>query len=638
LERSLDLVAIGRAGVDLYGRQVGGRLEDMASFAKYVGGSPTNTAIGIARLGLRSALITKVGADHMGRFIVEQLEREGVETSAISTDPDRLTGLVILGIRDRDRFPLLFYRENCADMALKPGDVDEALLGKAAALLINGTHLSTPDVFATSMKAVELARSHGAKVVLDIDYRPVLWGLTEKDMGENRFVASADVTSRLEAVLPSCDLIVGTEEEFHILGGQTDTVDALANVRGRTGALLICKLGANGCIAIDGPVPADLTGGLLVSGFPVEVFNVLGAGDAFMAGFLSGWLRDEPIERCCILGNACGAIVVSRHGCAPAMPTSGELAEFLARENLPFRLREDEALEHIHWSTTRSRQIDELTVLAVDHRNQFEELAEAAACSPDRIADFKQLAFRALNEVAHGDDRFGIIIDDRFGFDVLAAAADTSYWVGRPIETPKSRPVEFEGGDDVGLELLTWPAKQVVKCLVFYSVNDPPQIRDRQERQLQRLFTACRETGHELLLEILPPADSEGDEGSTEAAIGRLYEIGIKPDWWKLAPSANRAQWGAIVQTIERSDPYCRGIVLLGLSAPIDDLKASFETAASFEAVKGFAVGRTIFHDVAREWLGGDISDKEAVARMAAHLSELVTAWRSARQRREEVA
>jgi 5-dehydro-2-deoxygluconokinase len=177
-----------------------------------------------------------------------------------------------------------------------------------------------------------------------------------------------------------------------------------------------------------------------------------------------------------------------------------------------------------------------------------------------------------------------------------------------------------------------------VKCLVFYSVNDPPQIRDRQERQLQRLFTACRETGHELLLEILPPADSEGDEGSTEAAIGRLYEIGIKPDWWKLAPSANRAQWGAIVQTIERSDPYCRGIVLLGLSAPIDDLKASFETAASFEAVKGFAVGRTIFHDVAREWLGGDISDKEAVARMAAHLSELVTAWRSARQRREEVA
>src|SRR6059058_17818 len=123
--KSLDLLAIGRASVDLYGQQVGGRLEDMGSFAKYVGGSPTNTAIGGARLGLKTALLTRVGADHMGRFIREQLAREGVDVSSVITDPARLTALVVLGIRDPESFPLIFYREDCADMALTAADVDE---------------------------------------------------------------------------------------------------------------------------------------------------------------------------------------------------------------------------------------------------------------------------------------------------------------------------------------------------------------------------------------------------------------------------------------------------------------------------------------------------------------------------------
>jgi 5-dehydro-2-deoxygluconokinase len=122
--KTLDLIAVGRSSVDLYGQQTGGRLEDMASFAKYLGGSPTNTVAGGARLGLRTGLLTRVGADHMGRFIREQLEREGVDVAGVLSDPDRLTALVILGIRDRVNFPLIFYRENCADMALEPADVD----------------------------------------------------------------------------------------------------------------------------------------------------------------------------------------------------------------------------------------------------------------------------------------------------------------------------------------------------------------------------------------------------------------------------------------------------------------------------------------------------------------------------------
>ncbi|HET8747279.1 MAG TPA: PfkB family carbohydrate kinase, partial [Ramlibacter sp.] len=108
--RQLDLITIGRSCIDLYGEQTGGRLEDMMSFAKYVGGSPTNTAIGAARLGLRSGLVSRVGADHFGRFIREQLLREGVATEGLVTDRARLTALFFLGIRDPDTFPLIFYR------------------------------------------------------------------------------------------------------------------------------------------------------------------------------------------------------------------------------------------------------------------------------------------------------------------------------------------------------------------------------------------------------------------------------------------------------------------------------------------------------------------------------------------------
>ena len=227
----LDLITIGRSSVDLYGAQVGGRLEDMASFQKYIGGSPTNIAAGTARLGLRSALISRVGDEHMGRFIREQLVREGVDVRGLATDPARLTALVILGIRDQHQFPLIFYRENCADMALCEDDIDPAFIAEARCVTATGTHLSHRNTEAAVLKALRLARENGAKTALDIDYRPNLWGLAGHGDGESRFISSAAVTAKLQSSLHLFDLIVGTEEEFHIAGGSTDTIAALRAVR-----------------------------------------------------------------------------------------------------------------------------------------------------------------------------------------------------------------------------------------------------------------------------------------------------------------------------------------------------------------------------------------------------------------------
>ncbi|MEM6729337.1 MAG: PfkB family carbohydrate kinase, partial [Pseudomonadota bacterium] len=198
--KDLDVVTIGRAGVDLYGDQTGSRLEDMGSFSKYIGGSPTNTAIGAARLGMGCALISRVGDDAMGRFIQEELAREGVDTSHVRTDAARMTALVILGIRDKASFPLIFYRENCADMAISEEDVTENLIARTRAVVTSGTHFSTPTTKAASLRALELAEKHGAERWIDLDYRPVLWGLGGKGDGETRFIADDGVTEHLQGI------------------------------------------------------------------------------------------------------------------------------------------------------------------------------------------------------------------------------------------------------------------------------------------------------------------------------------------------------------------------------------------------------------------------------------------------------
>jgi len=627
----LDLVAIGRASVDLYGQQFGGRLEDMASFAKYVGGSPTNTAIGASRLGLKAAMITRVGSDHMGRFIREILAREGVDTSAVKEDPERLTALAMLGIRDKEHLPLIFFRENCADIALSEADIPESLIASAQVVILSGTHLSVADPRAASLKAARLAKAAGGRVVFDIDYRPVLWGLAGRDCGEDRYVADEAVSAILQEVLPLCDLVVGTQEEMRILGGEAETLRALAKVRERTGALLIVKHGQDGATAWPGAVREGA--GIVHSGFPVDAFNSVGAGDAFLAGFLRGWLRDLGLPTSLELGNAAGAIVASRHGCAPAMPTWPEVQAFLSRRGGPVRLREDIELEHIHWATTRGPPIEELMVLAVDHRSQFEVIARDCGAPATRISAFKDLALEAVARAARRDSNFGILLDGTYGADALARAAELPLWVGRCIEKPGSRPLVFEGPSDAGMDLTTWPSRQVVKCLLRAHPEDPPELRNRQERQLLRLFDACRRTGHELMLELIPPSSPATDATLIGRLMDQIYALDVRPDWWKLPPSEDPRVWRSIETAIAKGDSLCRGVLVLGMGASADDLGLIFRACARSPVVKGFALGRTVFDDVARSWFKGVIDDDGAIGELTGRLDGLAAAWRQAKER-----
>ncbi|MDG2260693.1 MAG: 5-dehydro-2-deoxygluconokinase [Paracoccaceae bacterium] len=629
MTKPLDLITIGRSSVDLYGAQIGGRLEDMGSFDKYIGGSPTNIACGTARLGLKSAVITGVGDEHMGRFIVEQLQREGVNTHGVKTDPDRLTALVLLGIRDQDQFPLIFYREHCADMGLTVDDIDADFIRLARAVVATGTHLSHPQVEAATIKALEIARDAGMQTALDIDYRPNLWGVAGHGDGESRFVESDAVTAKLQSTLHLFDLIVGTEEEFHIAGGSTDTIVALRAVRAVSGATLVCKRGAAGATAFEADIPDSLDDGQSGPGFPIEVFNVLGAGDGFMSGLLKGWLDGDNWPTALKYANACGAFAVSRHGCTPAYPSWEELQFFFDRGIMRPDLRNDAELEQVHWATNRHGDWSSVKTFAFDHRLQLEEMD---GYTLEKGGRFKELCLDAALSVQNGQPGYGILCDNRIGRGALHRATGTGLWIGRPTELPGSRPIEFESdlGEDFG-RLREWARENVVKLLVFVHPDDDVETMEAHIRRVRRLFTAARRNGLEFLLEIIPSKVGTVDDDTSATLIQHFYDAGVYPDWWKLEPFKTEAAWQNAVDAIERNDPRTRGIVVLGLDAPEAELAASFALAAKQPLVKGFAVGRTIFGDAARAWLKGDMADDAAVAQMAERYTRLCEIWDEAR-------
>ncbi|MEE4882902.1 5-dehydro-2-deoxygluconokinase [Pseudomonas alliivorans] len=635
--RQLDLICLGRLGVDLYAQQVGARLEDVSSFAKYLGGSSANIAFGTARLGLKSAMLSRVGDDHMGRFLVESLAREGCDVSAIKRDPERLTAMVLLGLKDRETFPLVFYRENCADMALRAEDIDEAQIASSKALLITGTHFSTDQVFKASIKALDYAEKHQVHRVLDIDYRPVLWGLAGKADGETRFVADQNVTQHVQRILPRFDLIVGTEEEFLIAGGATDLLSALRTVREHTAATLVVKLGPQGCTVIHGAIPARLEDGAIYPGVRVEVLNVLGAGDAFMSGFLSGWLKDASDERCCQLANACGGLVVSRHACAPAMPTPAEL-DYLFNSSAPItRPDQDVGLQRLHQVSIPRKQWKQLFIFAFDHRGQLVELAQQAGRDLSSIGKIKQLFVQAVDRVESDlrnrgiEADVGLLADQRFGQDALNAATGRGWWVARPVEIQGSRPLAFEHGRSIGSNLINWPQEQIIKCLVQYHPDDEPMLRLEQEAQIKALYDASKVSGHELLLEIIPPKDHPSTYPDVMLrAFKRLYNLGIYPAWWKIEAQTAEV-WQQLDALIEERDPYCRGVVLLGLNAPVENLAAGFAAARDSRTCQGFAVGRTIFREPSRAWMAGEIDDATLVARVQSTFNWLIESWRESR-------
>jgi len=325
-----DLVTMGRSSTDLYANDIGVPFVEIESFAAYVGGSPTNIAVGSHRLGMKSVLLTAVGEDPIGDFILHFLEVEGVETRFIPRKPSTRSSAVVLGIEAPDRVPLVFYRSNAADIQLTVDDVLATPISECRAFEFAGTNLSQDPSRSATFFAAEQASAAGVKVFCDFDFRADQW-FDPRAFGLN-----------IRALLPLVDIAFGTEEEIlaamlrdpdklRIIDSQisapeiTGNLDAAINtLLSRGPEALVVKRGAKGCTVF--LKEDDL---IDVPGFPVEVLNVLGAGDAFASGFIYGILKGWDWYKSARMGNACGAMIVTRHGCANHMAYEDEALKFI---------------------------------------------------------------------------------------------------------------------------------------------------------------------------------------------------------------------------------------------------------------------------------------------------------------------
>ncbi|MCY3936172.1 MAG: 5-dehydro-2-deoxygluconokinase [Chloroflexi bacterium] len=328
--KTYDLLTMGRSSIDLYSNDIGAPFAEITSFGAFVGGSPTNISVGAQRLGLKTALLTAVGEDPVGDFILEFLRKEGVETRYIPKKANARSSAVLLGIEPPDRFPLVFYRENCADIQLTIDDALAAPLEDCSAFEFAGTNLSRDPSRMATIFAAERARAAGARVLLDLDFRPDQW----EDVRTFGQV--------VRAALPLVDVVIGTEDEINAAVMHSSQQVALthsqisdARVAGdsRSATLSLLALGPTAVIEKIGPEGArvHLADGEIIEapGFPVEVINILGAGDAFGAGFIYGYVKGWDWLRSARLGNACGAILVTQQGCANFMPTMTEVEQFV---------------------------------------------------------------------------------------------------------------------------------------------------------------------------------------------------------------------------------------------------------------------------------------------------------------------
>jgi len=308
----LDVLAVGRSGVDIYPLQVGMGLEDVETFGKYLGGSAANVSVAAARLGHSAALITGVGDDPFGRFVRRALRQLGVDDRYVVVDPDHLTPVTFCEIFPPDDFPLWFYRRPTApDLQVRPEDLDLAAVRDARLFWATVTGLSEEPSRSAHHAAWE-ARGRRRHTVLDLDYRPMFWASREE--------ASAQV----RAALPHVTVAVGNREECEVAVGETDPDRAADALLDAGIELAVVKQGPRGVL---GKTRDER---VVVPPTPVEVVNGLGAGDAFGGSLCHGLLAGLPLEQVLRNANAAGAIVASRLECSTAMPTPAEIEALLA--------------------------------------------------------------------------------------------------------------------------------------------------------------------------------------------------------------------------------------------------------------------------------------------------------------------
>ncbi|OIQ31129.1 MAG: 5-dehydro-2-deoxygluconokinase [Alphaproteobacteria bacterium MedPE-SWcel] len=315
--RKGNFAVFGRAGMDMYAAPPGTKAEHAESFRADLGGSSANICAGLCKLGMKSALITSVSDDNVGRFCTNRLRHYGVDTRYIKVLSGEYRVSLAVYESTMDDFQLCIYRNNAVDFQVTEEDVDRVDYSSFGALITAGTVFAAEPSRSSTFRAFENARKAGIPVIFDIDYRPYSWPSAE---------VAAEVLTRAGE---ESDLIVGNDEEFGFMAGGLEKGLDKARELAASGKLVIYKMGQEGALTL--AEGAEIRTGI----YPVTAVKPNGAGDSFMAGLLAAIAEERPLKEAVLRGSACASIVVSQPGCAPAMPTTPELDAFLAARSGP---------------------------------------------------------------------------------------------------------------------------------------------------------------------------------------------------------------------------------------------------------------------------------------------------------------
>ncbi|MDR1734529.1 MAG: 5-dehydro-2-deoxygluconokinase [Oscillospiraceae bacterium] len=316
--RPYDLVLLGRVAIDFNPVDYFQTLAESTTFKKYVGGSPANIAYGLARLGKKCGFFARVSDDRFGEYVVGAFEKEGIDTSRIrKCEHGEKIGLTFTEILSRDESSILMYRNDIADLALESGDIDEAYIAQAKALLISGTSLAASPSREAALKAVTLAVKTNTPIIFDVDFRPYNW-------------KSTDETALYYAtVAEKADIIMGSREEFDLTGSLIGTPPDDAGTakywQGKNAKIVVIKHGKKGSTAYT----AD-GNSYSIKPFPIEALKSFGGGDGYGSSFIYGLLEGWDIMDCLELGSASAALLVGAHGCSSFMPTLEQIQSYIA--------------------------------------------------------------------------------------------------------------------------------------------------------------------------------------------------------------------------------------------------------------------------------------------------------------------
>ena len=322
-DRDFDIILVGRVCIDFNPLDYFKPLSASRDFRKYLGGSPANIAVGLARLGKKVGFIGRVSDDEFGRYVTEFFEKEGIDTSNIfKAEKEHKLGLTFTEILSPDESSILMYREGAADLTLDPSEICEDYIKRAKILLVSGTALSASPSREACYKAIQLAKKNGVKVIFDIDYREYTWKSRDEIAVSCSYAAEHS------------DIVMGSREEFDLTEsisapGRTDEETA-AYWLSRGNSIVIIKHGKKGSTA------HTATGEYNIKPFPVKAFKSFGGGDGYGSAFIYGLLEGLDIVDCLELGSASASMLVAAHGCSEFMPTIDELKKFIADEKKEF--------------------------------------------------------------------------------------------------------------------------------------------------------------------------------------------------------------------------------------------------------------------------------------------------------------